>query len=460
MNVVDAQAASAIRSTRCVLPDGLRAGVIVLRDQRIDDVLAHDATLTGVDIDDVGDAVVAPGIVDAHVHINEPGRTEWEGFETATQAAAAGGTTTLVDMPLNSCPVTTDVDALRQKRAAAGGNCHVDVGFYGGLVPGNATQIGPLLAGGALGIKAFLCDSGLDDFPAVGKADLQAAMPVIAKHGSRLLVHCELVTGAPPPLHDARSYAEFCASRPAQWELDAIELMISLCEKYTCPVHIVHLSTSRALPLLAEAKRKGLPLTVETCPHYLYFAQEQLADGDTRVKCAPPIRDTTNRDALWDALRSGVIDTIGSDHSPCPPEMKILDRGDFATAWGGISSLQWTLPITWTAARQRGIAVEQLSEWLSAAPARMLGLEARKGRIAKGCDADLVIWDPDQEFEVKREQILHRHKVTPYEGARLAGAVQRTYVRGKRAYHDGSVASEYFGSLLTTSGSDNYRNRT
>ncbi len=236
--------------------------------------------------------------------------------------------------------------------------------------------------------------------------------------------------------------------------------MISLCEKYTCPVHIVHLSTSRALPLLAEAKRKGLPLTVETCPHYLYFAQEQLADGDTRVKCAPPIRDTTNRDALWDALRSGVIDTIGSDHSPCPPEMKILDRGDFATAWGGISSLQWTLPITWTAARQRGIAVEQLSEWLSAAPARMLGLEARKGRIAKGCDADLVIWDPDQEFEVKREQILHRHKVTPYEGARLAGAVQRTYVRGKRAYHDGSVASEYFGSLLTTSGSDNYRNRT
>jgi allantoinase len=379
-----------------------------------------------------------PGVVDTHVHVNEPGRTEWEGFESATRAAAAGGTTTIVDMPLNSIPATTSVAALEMKRAEARGHCFVDVGFWGGVVPGNATALAPMVRAGALGFKCFLIESGVDEFPHVGEADLRPAMTALAPLEVPLLVHAEVagpIDDVAPAIAaaDARKYATYLASRPGAAEDQAIALMVRLCRESRARTHIVHHSSMSALDALREARTSGIPLTVETCPHYLRFTAEEIEDGATQYKCAPPIREAANREALWRALEDGVIDMVASDHSPCTPSLK---AGDFGGAWGGIAGLQLALSVVWTEARARGRTISDLTRWMCEVPARLAGLQARKGTIAVGHDADLVIWRPEEEFTVTPERILHRHKVTPYLGARLAGVVQATYVRGERVELD------------------------
>lgn len=427
----------ALTSRRVVLPADVRRAAVVIEGERIAAVVDPTRLPAGTPVEDFGDLVIAPGVVDAHVHINEPGRTEWEGFETATRAAAAGGVTTLVDMPLNSSPVTTTVAALAAKRGAAAGKCWVDVGFYGGLVPGNTEQIEPLLDAGVLGIKAFLCDSGLAEFPAATADDLRAAAPRLARRSRPLLAHAELPDATAPRPSDVRSYAQYVASRPPQWEAAAIELLIDVCRESGCPVHVVHLANGDALPMIEAARREGLPLTIETCPHYLHFATGDVADGDTRFKCAPPLRDARHRELLWDGLRRGAIDTIGSDHSPCPPEMKQAETGDFGAAWGGIAGLQLTLPVVWTNAARRGFELAEVFRWLSAAPAGLVRLSDQKGRLAVGCDADVVVWDPAATWSVRGEALEHRHKLTPYEGLVLNGRVNRTYVRGRLVYDQG-----------------------
>jgi allantoinase len=442
----------AVKSRRVVTPEGVREAVVVIGGGRVLDVVAEEEAPPGLPVRDEGDLVVMPGLVDAHVHVNEPGRTAWEGFETATKAAAAGGITALVDMPLNSDPVTTMVDALRAKEAASEGKRWVDVGFYGGLVPENARSLGPLLGAGVLGVKAFLVPSGLDAFPPVGGADLRAAMSVIANK-KPLLVHAERMTddeGKGEP-GDARRYDVYAASRPEAWERAAIREVIGHVRETGCRVHVVHLAAASAVPMLEAARREGLPITVETCPHYLFFSAADVADGDTRFKCAPPIRDEANREGLWAALRSGVIDFIASDHSPCPPAMKHLEAGDFRSAWGGIASLQLSLPAFWTAARARGCSVADVAEWMSRRPSAFLGLSARKGSLAPGRDADLVVWDPEATFTAAPERLFHRHKVTPYAGKCLYGVIEKTYLRGRLVYERGRLAGEPRGSILRTS---------
>jgi allantoinase len=441
-----------IRSRRVVLPDGMRPAAVRISAGLIASVDGHDDARGGTVVD-VGDSIVMPGLVDTHVHVNEPGRTEWEGWETATRAAAAGGVTTLVEMPLNSIPATTTVPALAAKVAEAWGKCSVDVGFWGGVVPGNAADLPALWEAGVFGFKCFLAPSGVDEFQHVGEADLRLAMPVLAELGAPLLVHAEL----PAPLEraaasvagmDPRSYAAYVRSRPPEAEVQAIELVIRLCREFGTRVHVVHLAAGEALPLLRAARAEGLPVTVETCPHYLHFADDDIEDGATEFKCAPPIRGRGNRQGLWDALSAGDIDLVASDHSPCPPEMKGRGAGDWFAAWGGIASLQLGLPVMWSAAKERGMGPEHVARWMSAAPARLAGLQARKGAIAAGLDADLVVWDPDGRVRVGPDMLHHRHKLTPYAGRLFSGEVLATYVRGARVYHRGGFAAEPAGRLL------------
>jgi allantoinase len=442
----------AIRSKHALTPEGDRAAAVVVRSETILAVVGPDEVPAGCPVEDVGERVIMPGLVDTHVHINEPGRTQWEGFTTATRAAAAGGITTLVDMPLNSSPVTTTADALARKLAAAKGKLFVDCGFYGGIVPGNTSHVRPLIEAGVLGFKAFLCHSGIDEFPNATKTDLRAAMPTIAAAGLPLLVHAELIKedrqGA-PNTSDPRSYAGYLISRPRHWEHEAIELLISLCREQRCRVHIVHLSSADALPIIAAARADGLPLTVETCPHYLYFAAEEIPDGDPRFKCAPPIRERANRERLRAGLEGGLIDTIGSDHSPSPPEMKQLASGDLQKAWGGIASLQLTLPILWTlVANRHGVTLLDLAKWMSHTPAHLVGLGDRKGSLSPGHDADLVIFDPTAEFMVTPAMLHHRHKITPYEGRTLRGRVEKTFLRGHKVFDAGSLSDTAAGRAL------------
>ena len=437
-----------LRSRRVVLPTGESAATLHLEGGRIARVSTFDDVPSGADLHDFGEAAIAPGAIDVHVHANEPGRTDWEGLESATRAAVAGGITTLVDMPLNSHPVTTSAQALQAKLSAAkahiGRSLWCDVGFWGGLIEGNASQVTPLLDGGVLGLKAFLVDSGLADFPAARQADLRAVMPLLAERGVPLLVHAELESEAgmdpmiPIPPYQARSYRAYLDGRPPQWEMRAIEQMIALCEATGCRVHIVHLSTAQALPMLRAARAKGLPLSVETCPHYLLFCSEEIGEGDTFFKCAPPIRDRANREALWDGLRDGTIDFVASDHSPCPPAMKRLEEGDFAHAWGGISGLQWLLCATWTGAMGRGFSLLDLARWTSERPAKLLGLEAEIGQIAPGFAANLCVWEPSESFEVRPENTHHRHKASPYTHQTLYGRIRATYLRGEAVFRDGA----------------------
>lgn len=418
-----------LTSRRVVTPEGERPATVRVRDGVIASIDAYESSSGQASCEDLGDVALLPGLVDPHVHLNEPGRTDWEGFATGTAAAAAGGVTTLIDMPLNSSPVTTTIAALEAKRAAAAGKLSVDVGFYAGLVPGNEAEIPALLDAGVRGVKAFLCHSGIDDFPAATEKELRAVMPVLAEHGVPLLAHAELIHPV-PQMADPTRYADYLASRPPEFERDAIALLIDLCRETGCPTHIVHLADAGSLPMLAAARAEGLPLTVETAPHYLTFAAEEIADGATAYKCAPPIRDATNREALWRGFAEGVIDFIATDHSPCPPEMKQLDTGRFDQAWGGISSLQLTLPIVWTEASRRGFSLGQVVDWLSHGPAKLVDLETG---IVEGAPANLVAVDLDNEFTVQGDQLEHRHKLTPYEGRTLRGVVQRTYLRGRLA---------------------------
>ena len=431
----------AIHSKRVLLPDGMREATLLVSDGIISAVIRGLARTEGVELVDVDDLVVMPGVIDPHVHINEPGRTLWEGFDTASRAAAAGGITMLVDMPLNASPVTTTADAFDKKTTSAAGQLHVDCGSWGGVVPGNLPELEPLIQKGVLGFKAFLTHSGIDEFPNVTEADLRQAMPVIAAHGLPLLVHCELETGTTPPTQtDPRSYPQYLASRPTAWEDEAIALMIRLCEEYRCRTHIVHLSSASSIEAIREAKQKGLPLTVETAPHYLYFAAGDIPDGNPLFKCAPPIREKENNDRLWAALEEGVIDFVATDHSPAPPDLKAAETGDLTKAWGGISSLQLSLAIVWTAAKRRGVALNELSKWLSAAPALLAGEQERRGKIASGYRADLVIWNPGQSFRVEQQMLHHRHKATPYLGEELYGVVAQTWLYGQKIYDSGTFS--------------------
>jgi allantoinase len=443
----------ALRGRAVCTPEGVRPAAVLVRGERIAAVVGPAGVPAGVPVVDAGDKLVLPGLVDTHVHINEPGRTDWEGFETATRAAAAGGVTTLIDMPLNSSPVTTTVAALRQKREAAAGKLWVDVGFHGGVVPGNAEHIEPLIAEGVCAFKAFLCHSGIDEFPNATESDLRAVMPKLAAAGIPLFVHAELVLPLPPGVEEAfaanpQSYAAYLATRPPEWEVAAIRLMIDLCREYRCPVHIVHLSAAApARPFLKKARAEGLPLTVETCPHYLAFFAQEIRDGDPLFKCAPPIRTRDQNGHLRAMAVCGEIDTLGSDHSPAPPSLKHVRRGDLRRAWGGIASLQLLLPAVWTALGDI-CRPERIVHMLTARPAALAGLAGRKGAIADGCDADLVIFHPNHDFVVTRDVLRHRHKLTPYRDQKLMGVIVATYLRGRSVYDSGGLVGQPGGQLL------------
>jgi allantoinase len=437
-----------IRSRRVVTPEGLRPASMRVRGGRIAALGGAEEPGAGASILDVGDAVVMPALVDTHVHINEPGRADWEGFETATRSAAAGGVTTLFDMPLNSIPATTTVKALKSKLEAAAGRCFVDVGFWGGLVPGNRRQLGPLVGRGVAGFKCFLPPSGVPEFSRVTEADLRKALPALSAAGAVLLVHAELPGRVGEIVGNPKDYAAYLASRPRAAENEAAALLLRLCRESGAAIHIVHLSSAEALPTLSQARQEGLPLTAETCPHYLFFAAEEVPAGATEFKCAPPIRESENRERLWRALEEGTIGMVVSDHSPSPAEGKCRDSGDFARAWGGISSLQLGLPAVWTAARQRNTPIDRLAEWMCRGPARLSGLASRKGTLAPGYDADFVVWRPETAFEVRPDAIYHRHKLTPYAGRTLYGLVEATYLRGEKIYERGSFLEPPRGEIL------------
>jgi allantoinase len=420
-----------IRSRRTLLPDGERPAAVRLRAGRIVAIEAYDAPVLDSPDADLGNVALLPGLVDTHVHVNEPGRTQWEGFASATRAAAAGGVTTIVDMPLNSIPPTTSVPALGVKRAAASGQCTVDVGFWGGAVPGNTAELVPLQDAGVYGFKCFLVDSGVPEFPPLSTAQLDEVMALLAgpQVDALLVVHAEDPSGV-RPAPASREYADFLASRPPAAETRAIDAVIAAARRSGGRAHILHLSSARALPAIAQAKADGVRVTVETCPHYLTLAAEDVPEGATQFKCCPPVRDRANQDELWQALADGTIDCVVSDHSPCEPALKRPETGDFGDAWGGIASLQLGLPVVWTSARRRGHKLSTVVDWLSRKPADLVGL-GRKGRIAVGADADLVAFDPDQAFTVDPARLHHRHPVTPYARQRLTGVVQRTWLRGE-----------------------------
>jgi allantoinase len=426
---------TAFLSRRVVTPHGTEPRALLVEDGRIVDLVSPDQLPAHVSVKDFGDAAILPGLVDSHVHINEPGRTEWEGFRTATRAAAAGGYTLLVDMPLNCLPATTNVAALEAKRAAASGQCHVDWMAWGGVVSDNQEHVESLADAGVPGFKCFLIHPGIGGFTMVNERELRSALPHVARTGLPLLVHAELpgpVDAATEQLAGAdwSKYATYLQSRPDEAEISAIRLMLSLCREYRFRLHIVHLATSQALGLLHAAKSEGLPVSVETCPHYLHFASEQIPDGQTLFKCAPPIRSRENREKLWQGLRECAIDLVATDHSPCPPEMKKLSERNFRTAWGGIASLSLALPVMWTEAAARGFTLTDIARWMAEGPARLTGCASRKGCLAKGFDADFVVFDPEAEFIATKDHLHYRHRVSPYMGEQFRGVVKATYLRG------------------------------
>jgi allantoinase len=436
------------RARRLLTAAGEGSGCVGVADGRIAAVEPLDARLEGRRVVELGDDVVLlPGLVDTHVHVNEPGRTEWEGFATATRAAAFGGVTTILDMPLNSIPPTVDVAALEVKRKSAEGQCFVDVGFWGGAIPGNLGELRGLHDAGVFGFKCFLLHSGVDEFPPLHPADLDGYMETLRGFDGLLIVHAEDSTAIDraPSCHGGR-YLDFLSSRPRAAENIAVAQVIQAARRSAARAHILHLSSSDALPMLASARRDGVGVTAETCPHYLVLTAEEVPDGATQFKCCPPVREASNRELLWQGLADGAIDCVVSDHSPCTRELKRLDVGDFGLAWGGISSLQLGLPVVWTEARRRGFSLTDVVRWMAEGPARLLGLE-RKGRIGLGDDADFCVFAPDEAFVVDPERLHHKNSLTPYDGHRLLGVVRGTWLRGEEL-----TGERPRGHLLTRGG--------
>jgi len=428
-----------IYSRRCWLDTRLQEAIIYYHGRVITQIQKGKPG-NFENIEDVGDYVLMPGVIDAHVHVNEPGRTSWEGFDTATQAAAAGGITTIADMPLNASPVTTTLKALKEKLAATEGKLHVNCGFYGGLIPGNQNELESLIKGGVLGIKAFLTHSGIDEFPNVDVKELDEAMPIIAKYNLPLLVHCELSdeNNKSELSKHPTSYQSYLASRPKSWENKAIELMINLCERHNCKTHIVHVSSAEAFAQIKKAKETGLKFTAETCPHYIFFNAEEIPDASTIYKCAPPIREKNNNDLLKDALSNGILDFITSDHSPAPRNIKEIESGNLQRAWGGIAGLQFLLHAGWSSLKEI-LSLENFIPLLTERPAQFLQLDKQKGFIKEGYDADFTIWSPEEDFVVKEESIFHKHKISPYVGRQLSGVIYQTIVNGITVYHDKKI---------------------
>lgn len=419
-----------LRSRRVILPGRETDASVRIRNGRITDVLAFDAPATdGEEVRDLSPWALMPGLVDTHVHINEPGRTEWEGLATASRAAIVGGITTLVDMPLNCSPVITTRAALEEKLRVYGNRSALTIAHWAGVVQDNAAEVEALLKAGLPGAKCFLTHSGIDEFPNAREEDLRRVMPILHRFGAPLLVHAELDVPS-RPAGNPRSHALWVASRPPDSEVRAVQLVLDLCREFGTRVHIVHVAAMEVLPLLRAAMAEDLPVTAETCPHYLLFSSEGVPDGATEFKCAPPIREAVHHEALWEALRDGTLQMVVSDHSPCPPEMKGRERGDFFAAWGGIASLQLGLPLIWTEAARRGISLQEVVRWMSYAPAMLAGLGPQRGRICGGSDADLVAFDPDAEWTIEPGQILHRHRITPYLGRRVRGVVRHAWIAG------------------------------
>jgi len=440
----------AFLSRRVVTPDAVRPAALLVEGDRIHSVVTPDQIPPQTEIHDFGDAAILPGLVDSHVHINDPGRAEWEGFETATRAAAAGGYTMLVDMPLNCLPATTNPAALEAKRAAANGRCRVDWMAWGGVVADNPLDIEPLARAGVPGFKCFLVHPGIDGFTMVTEQQLRTALPHVARTGLPLLAHAEL----PAPIDAATAnlanadwslYETYVQSRPEEAELSAIRMLLFLCREFKFRLHIVHLSASTALPELRAARSEGLPVSVETCPHYLHLTAEKISKGATLFKCAPPIRSRENCEQLWQGLRDGTIDLVATDHSPCPSEMKRLAEGNFRTAWGGIASLSIALPLMYTEASNRGFSLTDIARWMSEAPANLAGCHSRKGRLAAEYDADFVILDTENEFVVSENRLHYRHPVSPYLGEKLRGVVKATYLRGRKVFSDGQFPGDPTG---------------
>lgn len=442
--------AQAFLSQRVVLPEGVHPAAILEDEGKVRGVCAIAEIPSDYKIHDFQNHAILPGLVDSHVHINEPGRTEWEGFETATRAAAAGGYTTLIDMPLNCLPETTTVDALEQKRAAAKSKCYVDWAAWGGVAGQNCDHIQPLAVAGVKGYKCFLIYPGIEGFRMVDQQELESALPKVAESRLPLLVHAELagpIDAAMAKLQSAdwNKYETYLQSRPDEAELEAIQLLLNLCRKYRFHLHIVHLSTAHVLDMLRDARDEGLSVTVETCPHYLHFAAEEIPDSSTLHKCAPPIRSRQNREELWQGLREGIIDLIATDHSPCPPEMKRRQEGRFDTAWGGIASLSVALPVVWSQMRERDFKLEDLARLMSQKPAELAQLAGRKGKIAVGYDADLVVFNPEADVQIAENNLHTHHRISPYIGEQLRGKVLATYVRGNVVFENGEFSKKRYG---------------
>ncbi len=437
--------AKAIRAQRVITPEGEQPATVVFANGVITAVLPFDAHVDATLIE-IHDAVLMPGLVDTHVHINEPGRTDWEGFDTATHAAAAGGITTLVDMPLNCIPVTTTADALATKLAEVDGKLWVDCAYWGGAIPDNLADLPALLEAGVLGVKSFTIHSGIDEFPAVSESDLKAAMRILARYHLPYLIHAELDKGQVASPAIGRSYQHFLHSRPRVWENDAITMVIKVMRELTAEgltprAHIVHLSSSDALPLLAQARAEGLQLTAETCPHYLTLFAEAIADGLTIFKCCPPIREDENRERLWQALHTGLLDMVVSDHSPCTPQLKLMESGDLENAWGGISALQFGLPLIWTEGQKRGFSLSDLARLMCQRPAEIAGIP-HKGKLAVGYAADFCVFDANTNVTITAESIKHKHKISPYIGHTVHGQVLQTWLAGELIFAHG----QYLGS--------------